>query len=232
MEMIMHPLEIIALPSLRIPSPPRNPLPAMSEKIASVNVGCSNSKKLKWFAWGTGGLIVFIGLLVFVVFLVLHPSKPSFNLEDVTVYQFNVSKVPPYAINIIMQVTLSSRNPNSRIGVEYQPLHVYATYRDQQITMAYLLPPTYQGHKEPVVWSPPLTGYDMPISPYSQQSLDQDWHAGVVLMNIKLQGDVKWKVGTWISPKYHLYVHCPANIRFGRFEQRWSKPHQGSTEEG
>ncbi|PQM40599.1 NDR1/HIN1-Like protein 3-like [Prunus yedoensis var. nudiflora] len=91
-----------------------------------------------------------------------------------------------------MQVTLFSRNPNSRIGVEYQPLHVYATYRDQQITMAYLLPPTYQGHKEPVVVSPPLTDYDMPISPYSQQSLDQDWHAGVVLMNIKLQGDVKF----------------------------------------
>ncbi|GMG98418.1 hypothetical protein Nepgr_000258 [Nepenthes gracilis] len=38
--------------------------------------------------------------------------------------------------------------------VYYEKLDVYAAYRNQQITLPTLLPPTYQGHKDTVVWSP------------------------------------------------------------------------------
>lgn len=34
-------------------------------------------------------------------------------------------------------------------------------------------------------------------------------------MNIKINGKVKWKVGTWVSGKYHLNANCPAYITFG-----------------
>lgn len=45
-------------------------------------------------------------------------------------------------------------------------------------------------------------------------SLQQDEDDGVVLVNVKVNGKVKWKVGTWVSGKYHIYVNCPAYIRF------------------
>lgn len=54
----------------------------------------------------------------------------------------------------------------------------------------------------------------MPVSPFVMDSLRQDQNAGGVLVNVKVNGRVKWKVGTWISGRYHIYVNCPAYIRF------------------
>ncbi|CAH2049774.1 unnamed protein product [Thlaspi arvense] len=38
---------------------------------------------------------------------------------------------------------------------------------------------------------------------------------GTGLLNIKVDGRVRWKVGSFISGRYHLYVNCPAYISFG-----------------
>lgn len=46
-------------------------------------------------------------------------------------------------------------------------------------------------------------------------SLQQDKNVGAVLFDVKMDGQVKWKVGTWISGRYHLNVNCPAFIKFG-----------------
>ncbi|XP_028783205.1 NDR1/HIN1-like protein 1 [Neltuma alba] len=76
-----------------------------------------------------------------------------------------------------------------------------------------MLPATYQGHKDVAVWSPFLYGTAVPVSPYVCQSLTQDQNAGGMLVNVKVNGRVKWKVGSWVSGKYHLFVNCPAFIR-------------------
>ncbi|KAJ7948047.1 Late embryogenesis abundant protein [Quillaja saponaria] len=170
------------------------------------------------------GILAFIILVLIVIFLIwaiLRPSKPSFILQDATVYVFNLSSSQPSltsptpnTLTSTIQVTLSSRNPNGRIGIYYQNLDIYATYRSQQITLATLLPNSYQGHKDITVWSPYLYGNAVPVSPYLMNSLQQDQNSGAVLVNVKVNGRVKWKVGTWISGKYHIYVNCPAYIRF------------------
>ena len=114
-----------------------------------------------------------------------------------------------------MQVTLSSHNPNARVGVYYHALRVYASYRSQQISLATALPDTYQGHRDFAVWSPFLFGNVVPVSPFVLSSLQQDQSAaGAVLVNVKVNGRVKWKVGSWVSGRYHIYVNCPAYIIF------------------
>lgn len=173
-----------------------------------------------------GGIIAFILLILFIIFLIwiiLRPTKPSFMLQDATVYAFNLSSsinepspsVPtPNTVTITMQITLSAHNPNHRIGIYYHKLDVYASYRSQQISLPTALPATYQGHKDFTVWSPFLYGTAVPVSPYTLSSLQQDQNAGAVLVNVKVNGRVKWKVGTWVSGRYHIYVNCPAYIRF------------------
>ncbi|GMG98417.1 hypothetical protein Nepgr_000257 [Nepenthes gracilis] len=158
-------------------------------------------------------LIIIILLIILLIWLILRPTKPSFILQDATVYAFNVTQ--PNLLTTTFQVTVSTRNPNDRIGVYYEKLDVYAAYRNQQITLPTLLPPTYQGHKDTVVWSPFLYGNSVPVAPYLTLSLSEDQNAGLVLVNIKIDGRVKWKVGTWISGRYHLWVNCPAYITFG-----------------
>ncbi|GAB2274561.1 hypothetical protein Dimus_009328 [Dionaea muscipula] len=158
--------------------------------------------------------IIIVLFIVLLVWLILRPTKPRFILQDATVYAFNVTE--PNALTITFQVTLWSRNPNHRIGVYYEKLDVFAAYRNQQITLPTLLPASYQGHKDITVWSPYLYGVTVPVAPYLTASLWEDQNAGVVLVNVKIDGKVKWKVGTWVSGKYHLWVNCPAYITFGR----------------
>ncbi|XP_021715674.1 NDR1/HIN1-like protein 1 [Chenopodium quinoa] len=163
-----------------------------------------------------GGILTFIVLfllVVFIIWLVLRPTKPRFVLQDATVYAFNVTA--PNLLTATFQVTLSSRNPNERIGVYYERLDVHASYRNQQITLPTRMPYTYQGHKDVTIWSPFLYGNNVPIAPFLGVALQQDQNAGFVIINVKVNGRVKWKVGTWVSGRYHLNANCPAYLSFG-----------------
>ncbi|KAL3530332.1 hypothetical protein ACH5RR_009654 [Cinchona calisaya] len=165
--------------------------------------------------------IILILFVILLVYLILRPTKPHFILQDATVYAFNVSSSPPNYLTSNFQITLSSRNPNDHIGIYYDRVDVYASYRGQQITLPTLLPSTYQGHKDITVWSPFLFGYSVPIAPYYSDALNQDQFAGTILINIRANGRIRWKVGTFISGKYHLYVNCPAYLNL------WNKNTNG-----
>ncbi|CAL9026317.1 unnamed protein product [Prunus brigantina] len=162
------------------------------------------------------GLLIFNFILlvtILIVWAILQPSKPRFILQDVTVFNFNNSV--PNVFSSSFQVTVSSRNPNDKIGIYYDKLNIYATYRNQQITFVTLIPPVYQGHKDVNVWSPFIYGTEVPIAPYNSLALDQDKNAGSVFLLLKMDGRVRWKVGTFISGRYHFYVRCPAFIPLG-----------------
>ncbi|MED6120171.1 hypothetical protein PIB30_018570 [Stylosanthes scabra] len=171
-------------------------------------------KLVRLIMFGVGGFLFVLLLTIFIIWAVLRPTKPKFIIQDATLYAFNLSSAAPNTITITMQVTLSSHNPNSRIGIYYSNLHAHASYHNQQVTLATELPPTYQGHKDFTVWSPFLFGTAAPVSPFTLSSLQQDRATGAVVVNVKVYGRVKWKVGTWVSGRYHLFVNCPAYIRF------------------
>ncbi|TQD78765.1 hypothetical protein C1H46_035689 [Malus baccata] len=174
------------------------------------------NKRRRMFRRCCAGLLIFNFILlvtILIVWAILQPSKPRFVLQDVTVFNFNTSASNVFSSSF--QVTISSRNPNDKIGIYYDRLNIYATYRAQQITFPTLIPPVYQGHKDVNIWSPFIYGTDVPIAPYNSIALGQDQNAGSVLLLIKMDGRVRWKVGTFISSRYHLYIRCPAFIALG-----------------
>ncbi|KAK7312676.1 hypothetical protein VNO77_36735 [Canavalia gladiata] len=165
--------------------------------------------------------IVLILLIIFLIWIILRPTKPRFIIQDATLYTFNFSSTSPSVtsptpniLTLTMQVTLAAHNPNHRIGIYYHNLYAYASYRNQQISLATSIPNTYQGHKDFTIWSPFIYGNAVPVSPFLLSALQLDQSTGTVLVNVKVNGRVKWKVGTWISGRYHIYVNCPAYIRF------------------
>uniref|UniRef100_A0A5B6Z8L7 Late embryogenesis abundant protein LEA-2 subgroup domain-containing protein n=1 Tax=Davidia involucrata TaxID=16924 RepID=A0A5B6Z8L7_DAVIN len=162
------------------------------------------------------GLLIFNFILIVIILLVwavLQPRKPRFVLQDATVFAFNVSS--PNFLTSNFQVTISSRNPNDKIGIYYDKLDVYATYHGQQITYYTAIPPTYQGHKDVNVWSPFIYGTNVPVAPYNGIALSQDQADGTILLLIKIDGRVRWKVGTFVSGRYRAHVRCDAYINFG-----------------
>ncbi|KAK4749263.1 hypothetical protein SAY87_026712 [Trapa incisa] len=174
-----------------------------------------NGGKKKFQRILAGFLVISFILLVtaLMVWAILRPKKPRFVLRDVTVRAFNAS-VPNF-LTSNFAITVSSRNPNDRIGVYYDRLDVYATYRSQQITFRTRIPPTYQGHEEVNVWSPIIDGTTVPVAPYNSLALVQDEAAGVIRLLIKIDGRVRFKLGTFITKRYHIHVKCLATIPFG-----------------
>ncbi|KAI7997597.1 NDR1/HIN1-like protein 1 [Camellia lanceoleosa] len=184
----------------------------MSEKECSLHKD-KRRKRLRRFCGGLLILIFIILIIVLLVWAILQPKKPRFVLQDATVYAFNVT-APNFLTSTIL-VTIASRNPNDKIGVYYDKLDIFAIYQNQQITYYTAIPPTYQGHKEIIVWSPIVSGVNVPVAPYNGVGLGQDQADGTVILTIKIQGQVRFKVGTFISGHYRLSVNCPANIVFG-----------------
>ncbi|GLT90105.1 hypothetical protein SLE2022_080570 [Rubroshorea leprosula] len=160
-------------------------------------------------------LIAFLLILItiLIIWAILRPTKPTFILQDVTVSVFNAST--PNLLTTNFQVTIKSGNPNDRTGIYYDKLDIYATYHGQQVTLPTAIPPTFQGSNEVNVWSPLICGTDVPIAPFNSVLLNQEQSSGGVTLLIKADGRVRWKVGSFTSGRYHLYVRCPAFISFG-----------------
>ncbi|CAL9229378.1 unnamed protein product [Arabidopsis halleri] len=158
-------------------------------------------------------ILFLIFLVIFFGWAILQPSKPRFILQDATVINFNVSGNPPKFLTSNFQITLSSRNPNDKIEIYYDRLDVYASYGNQLITSPTAMPTTYQGHKE-VFWSPYVGGNSVPVAPSNAVNLEQVHSLGAIKLMLHLDGTVRWKVGTFITGKYHLHVRCPAFINF------------------
>ncbi|KAI9154058.1 hypothetical protein LWI28_020408 [Acer negundo] len=183
---------------------------------AKSDCGNHGHRRRRLFQRIIAGILIFLLIALITILLVwaiLRPTKPRFIIQDATVYAFNVSS--PNLLTSNFQVTISSRNPNDKVGIYYDRLDIYAIYRNQQITYRTAIPSTYQGHKEINVWSPYVYGTAVPVAPYNAVSLAEDQNNGVIPLIFKIDGRVRWKVGTLITAKYHLYVKCDAMINFG-----------------
>ncbi|XP_024986306.1 NDR1/HIN1-like protein 1 [Cynara cardunculus var. scolymus] len=170
-------------------------------------------KIIKRILIGFGILAVVVLIIFFITWAILEPKKPRFVLQDATIYSFNVSA--PILLSSNFQITIAARNPNSKIGIYYDKLETYATYHSQQITYFTAIQPVYQGHKDTNIWSPFVYGTNVPVAPYNGAALSQDQANGAIGLVIKMNGRVRWKVGSFISGRYHIHVTCPAYIPFG-----------------
>ncbi|KAK1264222.1 hypothetical protein QJS04_geneDACA008598 [Acorus gramineus] len=189
----------------------------MSPKDCGKHSHCRRRKLFRRVLYTLLTLILIILLIILIVYLVLRPQKPRFVLSSATIYAFNLSSPlsPPSLLTSSIQVTISSHNPNDRIGIRYDRLDVYASYKSQQITLPTSLPPTYQGHNDVNVWSPFIYGSSVPLAPFLSVSLAQDINAGIALIHVKIDGRLRWKVGSWTSGHYHVHVNCPTLLSFG-----------------
>ncbi|KAF5947463.1 hypothetical protein HYC85_013420 [Camellia sinensis] len=166
-------------------------------------------KKL-FYAFSTFFLSILF--LIFLVWLILHPSKPEFSLKEADLYQLNLTAPLPHLLNSSIQFTLLSKNPNKKVGIYYDELQVYASYKGQQITVGTSLPPFYQDHDESNLLAGSLTGT-------GELYLNDLVHINSRQMN----GRLRWKVGTWVSGRNRFNANCVAVVDFRTSGQLSSK---------
>ncbi|KMZ75147.1 Late embryogenesis abundant (LEA) hydroxyproline-rich glycoproteinfamily [Zostera marina] len=168
--------------------------------------------KLPIFFYIVLALIIFFSLAILISWLVLRPHKPQFSVRHVSVEVFNIS-TNPSVIKTNIQVSIFSRNPNKHAGIYYESLEFYATYRYHQITLPNHIPyGSFQGSKDVTIWSPYISGNSIPIASYAVQTLKQEEKAGMVILNVVVDGKIRWKIGPWKFGRFHLFVNCQSFI--------------------
>ena len=151
--------------------------------------------------------------LFLVIWFILRPINPQFYVKDVSLSQISLSS--PLLLNYSLGFTLVSRNPNERVGVHYDRLRAYAVYRGQKITGESVFPDFYQGHQDVNLLSASLSGAGVTVTPELGYEFRRDQTAGRLLVRIRLDGRVRWKVGSWVSGDNHIKVDCVAVIFSG-----------------
>ncbi|KAL2921649.1 NDR1/HIN1-like protein 26 [Bienertia sinuspersici] len=151
-------------------------------------------------------LILSILSLILLIWFILHPSKPEFILQEIEVYKLNFSS--PHLLNSSIEITLETRNPNQRVGIYYDELQAYASYKGQQITLHTSIPSFYQGEQDNNLISASLVGNGLPVAPSLGYGVGRDQASGKMALVLKIDGRIRWKVATWVSGRYRVNVNC------------------------
>ncbi|KAF5765717.1 putative Late embryogenesis abundant protein [Helianthus annuus] len=152
-------------------------------------------------------------LLILVIWFILHPSKPEFALKEAEIYQLGLSG--SHLLNSSIQITLLSKNPNQKVGIYYDEIQVYASYKGQRITLDSSIPPFYQENKDTNLLSMVLVANELPVDPSFGYEMGRDQMVGRLVLNLKSNGRLRWKVGTWVSGRYMFIVNCVVVLPFG-----------------
>ncbi|CAA6666762.1 unnamed protein product [Spirodela intermedia] len=136
--------------------------------------------------------------LFLLIWFILRPTKPQFYVKDAGVYQLSL---PPRLLNSTVEFTLVSRNPNERVGVYYDSLRAYATYKGQRSPPTPRSRPSTRATRTPTFSPPPSPAPACPSPPLRLRARP-------------LEGRVRWKVGTWVSGEYRIMVDCIAIVGF------------------
>ncbi|KAL3838017.1 hypothetical protein ACJIZ3_022608 [Penstemon smallii] len=152
--------------------------------------------------------------LIFLVWLILHPTKPQFSLKEAEINQLNLST--PSLLNSSIQLTLLSNNPNKKVGIYYDEFLIYASYKGQKITTETSISPFYEEHEETNLVSAFLIGNLQPVASTFAYEVQRDQGStGKLVLNFKVMGRLRWKVGTWVSGRYRFVVNCVTFMPFG-----------------
>ncbi|KAK6936613.1 Late embryogenesis abundant protein, LEA_2 subgroup [Dillenia turbinata] len=175
--------------------------------------GFSIDKHYKKLLYTLSTFLLSILSFIFLIYLILHPTMPEFSLKEADIYQLNL--LDPHLLNSSIQITLLSKNPNTKVGIYYDQLQVYASYKGQQITADTSLPPFYQGHQDSNILTASLVGTGLPVAPSFRYEVDRDQTTGKLVLSLRVNGRIRWKVGTWVSARYRININCVTVMDFG-----------------
>ncbi|XP_073042164.1 NDR1/HIN1-like protein 26 [Primulina eburnea] len=194
---------------------------------------CAEKQALKSHRFNRKLFFYFITILltilsfIVLVWLILHPTKPQFSLQEAQINQLNLTSTPPL-VNSSIQITLLSKNPNNRVGIYYDEFRLYASYKEQKVTPDSSISPFYQGHKETNLLSSSLIGKQQPVAPSFVYEVQHDQSTGKLALNFKVIGKLRWKVGSWVSGRYRLAINCVATLQSGHVSSQLFISKQGT----
>lgn len=157
-------------------------------------------------------------IAVLLVWLVYHPTPPSFVVVDAAVLDMNATS--SNAVSATIRFTVAAHNPNRRVSIYYDRMTAYVAYRNEAITPPLPLPSLFQGHGSTVATGATLSGAAVPVSRSSAAGLAREGAYGLVGLRLVLLGRLRWKAGAIRSGRYGLYVKCDLMVGVKKGHER------------
>ncbi|XP_031502123.1 NDR1/HIN1-like protein 3 [Nymphaea colorata] len=195
-----------------IPTPPQNPPQAYyshGRGHRSCGCCCIIGTLLKLIV----SIVVILGIAALIIWLVLRPSAVKFYVEDVSLTQFNLANTS--TLHYDLKLNVSIRNPNRKIGIDYDKLEVAAYYADERFGWVQL-PGFYQGHKNTSILQTAFKGQSLMVPGDSIANIFNEQKAsGSYYVDVKIKPKMRFKIGqlktTKYSPNVWCYLEVPLN---------------------
>lgn len=158
-------------------------------------------------------VIILVGIVALIFWFLVRPNNLKFYVTDASLTQFNLTTDNTLQYNLDLNLTV--RNPNKRIGLYYDTFQVNGYYEGQRFNTQNLTP-FYQGHKNTTELSTVFDGQqvlvlgDSEVSNYNSEK-SNGYYSIDVQLNLKLRVKMGWiKVGHF-KPKINCDLSVPSS---------------------
>ncbi|CAN6439085.1 unnamed protein product [Victoria cruziana] len=167
-------------------------------------------------------IVVILGIAALVVWLVLRPVAVKFYVEDVSLTQFNLTSTNTLQYDLKLNVSI--RNPNKKIGIDYDKVDATAYYAGERFGWVELLG-FYQGHKNTTMLEPAFKGQAvMVLGDFTAGFFNDQKASGFYSISLKMKPKMRFKIGHLKTTKYSPNVWCdlevPASSAAGGFARQ------------
>ncbi|KAK3408092.1 uncharacterized protein At1g08160 [Eucalyptus grandis] len=149
-------------------------------------------------------LIVLVGVAVFIIWLAIHPRRLVFTVGDAFIDHYNLTRDH---LDARFDFSIRAYNPNRRMSVYYDDIHVTVEYDDQDLASS-VADPFFLSHKNETKLHVVPQAQDVALARRVSRNLRLERTSGVVQIKVRLQAKVRFKVGIWKSRHRKLKVYC------------------------
>ncbi|XP_059627558.1 NDR1/HIN1-like protein 26 [Cornus florida] len=155
------------------------------------------------------GILLFMGVLIFILWLSLRPHRPRFYVHEFSIP--GLAQENGFAnAQVIFNVTV--RNPNHKIGIYYDSMQVTLFYEDQNIGGNSLLFPFYQDSKNTTILYDVLGGASLTVNNDRWTKFTADLAKGTVIFRLELKSSIRFKIYTWRSKHHKMHAKCEVGV--------------------
>lgn len=158
-------------------------------------------------------IVLAIGLVVLVLWKVLHPKLPTYNVDNVHFsYSTGTTGSPPsYVLNTDTIFDMELTNPNTKIGIYYDQIKLNLKLFGMVIGNQ-IIPPFYDGYKVTKYIHGNMVSGPLTLSTANQVALVSAGSAGNMPLNLKIDVKVRIKIGHLTTPQLKVELNCVVTI--------------------
>ncbi|KAJ4945396.1 hypothetical protein NE237_022050 [Protea cynaroides] len=80
--------------------------------------------------------IILFGIVTLVVYLVVKPKAPNYSVNNINIKGFNLNQLTSQTLSPEFDVSISADNPNTKIGIYYEPSSSVSIYSSSNVVLS------------------------------------------------------------------------------------------------